>query len=161
MSSEILQQYSDIVVINADNLALRMGLKIQDLGITKQKESFGGNKDSGYLYLFDSEEFPDAIYECIVSTVGGDAVTSLYKPNRIFGSVGELIRARIRLIEAIAASVGIDRHNVSVDDEGRGRALFLEELSTGQLVDMLAGRMGKSIVVSNSYSAAGLGGITV
>ena len=55
-----------------------------------------------------------------------------------------------KLIAAVAERVGLSVESAGVNDEGRGRMLGLAELSTGQLVDLLAERMGSSIVVPNN-----------
>ena len=87
--------------------------------------------------------------ETVVSPKG-DAITSVYMNHSIFASLGDLQRARTDLIAAVADRVGLSVESAGVNDEGRGRMLGLAELSTGQLVDLLAERMGSSIVVPNN-----------
>lgn len=159
MSQEILDQYRDIVVVNATHIALEISLDLKARALHEQRESFAGNFATGFFYLHSIDKFPDTVFECIVSP-NGDAITSVYKQHRVFSEPAELMRARDRLCHAIAEKVGMSIEGVGVDDEARGRTLGLNDLSTGQLVDMLAERMGQSIMVTNSHSAAGVGGLS-
>lgn len=159
MSQEVLDQYRDIVVVNASHIALEISLDLKARSLQEQRESFAGNFATGFFYLHRIDKFPDTVFECIVSP-SGDAITSLYKNHRIFSAPGEVMRARDRLCHSIATKVGLSIEGVGVEDAARGRTLGLSDLSTGQLVDMLAERMGQSVLVTNSHSAAGVGGLS-
>lgn len=152
MSQDTLSQYSDVVVVNGAKIALEIALTLKQLPMHVQRSSFAGSAETGHFYMHRLDKFPDTVFECVASPEG-DAITSLYKNHRIFGSAGELMRARRHLIDAIAAKVGLSVESIGVDDPGRGRALGLNELSTGQLIDTLAERMGQSILVTDSHSA--------
>lgn len=152
MSQDILQAYSDVVVVNAPKIALEIALALKAQSLAVQRATFAGDAESGPFYLYRIDKFPDTVFECMAST-DGDAISSLYKNHRIFNSGGELMRARKFLIRAIAEKVGLSAESIGIDDPGRGRALSLRELATGQLIDVLAERMGHSIMVSNSHSA--------
>lgn len=160
MSQEILDQYKDVVVVNANHIALEISLNLKSKNMQEQREAFAGNYATGFFYLNRIDKFPDTVFECVVSP-SGDAITSLYKSHRIFSEPAELMRARERVAKAIAESVGLSAEGVGIEDDARGRTLGLNELSTGQLIDMLAQRtIGKSIIVTNSHSAAGVGGLS-
>ena len=125
MSAEILQKYSDVVVVNAPRVALEISLQLKSKGPEVQGRAFAGTHESGYFYLYRIDAHKDTVYECVASKEYGDAITSLYKNHRIFASAGDLITARIQLINAVAAKVGLSAGAVGVDDPGRGRALAL------------------------------------
>lgn len=156
MTQETLQRYADVVAVNADRIALELSLLLKNEPPEVQRKTFGGSREAGWFYLYHNAKHPDSMFECVMSQEGGDSITALYKTNRIFGSVGELISARETLIRAIAEKVGLSREAVGIEDPGRGRTVGLVDLSTGQLIDMLAEKVGSSIVVANNHSAAGL-----
>lgn len=159
MSEKVLQAFSDVVVVNGNHIALEISLDLKNRPQSQQREAFAGDFAAGYLYLHRMDKFPDMVFECVVS-VAGDAISSVYKNHRIFATTGELLKARQLLTSAIASKVGLSANSVGIDDPGRGRTLGLTDLSTGQLIDMLAERMGSSIIVTTSHSAAGVGGLT-
>ncbi len=152
MSQDTLSQYADVVVVNSAKIALEIALTLKQQPQHTQRDAFAGSRETGHFYLYRLDKFPDTVFECVASP-DGDAITSLYKNHRIFGSAGELMRARGQLIAAISEKVGLSAESIGIDDPGRGRALSLNELSTGQLIDTLAERMGQSILVTDSHSA--------
>lgn len=152
MTQDILQAYSDVVVVNSAKIALEISLTFREQHQSVQRAAFAGTRETGHFYLYRIDKFPDTIFECVASPAG-DAITSLYKNHRIFGSAGELMRARKHLIDSISEKVGLSAESIGIDDPGRSRALSLSELSTGQLIDTLAERMGQSILVTDSHSA--------
>lgn len=156
---QVLESVRDVVVINHDRTALEIAFHLKEQPKEVQRKAFAGTEKSGYFYLHRIDKFPDTVYECVMSATDGDAISSTYKNHRVFQNVGELIRARELLVEAIAQKVGLSVQGVGVDDPGRGRTLSLNEMATGQLIDMLAERVGKSVVTTNSHSTAGFGGI--
>lgn len=158
MSQEILDQFSDVVVVNADHIALQISLDLKARHLNDQRKAFAGEARSGFFYLHRMDKFPDIVFECVMS-ISGDAVTSLYRNHSIFNTPGELTKARGLLLRAVAGKVGLSVEAVEIQDDARGRGLGLEELATGQLIDMLAERTGKSIVVTNSHVTTELAGV--
>jgi hypothetical protein len=154
--TDILDKYRDVVVVNANHIGLEISLALKNEPTEKQREAFFGTMDTGFWYVHRLDKHPDTVYECIVSTNTGDAITSLYKNHRIFNTHGDLARAREELIKAIAHKVGLSHQGVGIDDPVRGRVMELRELSTGQLIDLLAERSGKTVLVTNSHSAGGI-----
>lgn len=150
MNQEI-NPYLDVVVVNSGNSILKLSLKLRSKSEEDQRKAFAGSSLAGYFYLFRDHEVPDMVYECIASKEGGDAISALYVNHRIFNSVGTLIAAREHLIRAIAEKVGLSPEAVGIDDPGRGRSLPLKDLSTGQLIDLLAEKMGKTIMTTESH----------
>ena len=147
---QALSAFRDIVVVNSDRITLELSSKFKKLPEPLQRPHFGGDYKSGFFWLIrDDESHPGKVMETIVSPKG-DAITSVYLNHRAFQNMGELMRARAQLIEAVAQKVGLSVEAVGVDDSGRGRILGLAELSTGQLIDLLGERMGSSIVVPNN-----------
>jgi hypothetical protein len=150
-ASQILDKYRSVVVANSDRIVHELSHEFRAKPEPVQKQSFGGSYKSGFTWLIRSEsQHADKVVETVVSPKG-DAITSLYVGNHpAFATLGTLIAARDELIAAVADRVGLSVDAVGVEDPGRGRRLGLSELSTGQLIDLLAERMGSSIVVPNS-----------
>lgn len=147
---EVLEKYRHIVVVNGRQVALEISHHLNQLNREQQRAYFGGEYKYGFFYLFNHPVHHDKMLETVVSP-HGDGITSVYLVDPIFASIGELMRARAELCEAIASRIGLSLGAVGVEDwEGRGRMLGLEELGTGQLVDLLAGQMGSAIVTTSS-----------
>jgi hypothetical protein len=147
-----LDAYKDVVVVNADRIALELSLKFKEASKMAQHQAFGGTVDAGWFYLYRRDDMhTDTVLECVVSPDSGDMITSLYKNHSIFGDKGELIRARRVLIKAIAEKVGLSAEAIGIEDTARGRALGLTELSTGQLIDLLAERLGHTVVTTDTH----------
>jgi hypothetical protein len=155
-----LAAYRGIVVVNHERLALELSLKFNKKPRSEQREFFGGTPLAGYVYLFRDEVISaDTVMETVVSQ-SGDAITSLYKNHSVNAELGLWVRAREDLVKNLARKIGLSPGLVGIDDPGRGRQVGLTELSTGQLIDLLAEKMGTTILRSDSH-AAGNGGILV
>lgn len=152
-----ISPYSDVVVVNAPKVALELSLKLKSVTMDEQRKSFAGSALAGWFYLFRDGCQPNNVYECVVSTSHDDAIASVYKNHPIFTTPGQLMTARECLVRMLADKVGLSVENVGIDDPGRGRSLALPELSTGQLIDLLAERMGSSIIVTDNHAALDLG----
>lgn len=148
-SEEILNQYRNVVVVNSPRVNLELSLNLRKLSVEQQRAHFGGLYGVGFFWLYSHESHPDKVMECVVSTAG-DAISSTYIVNPIFASLGELLNARERLINALVEKTGLPIESIGVDDPGRGRVLSLPELSTGQLIDLLAERMGTSLAATGT-----------
>lgn len=151
MSAEkILDKYRTVVVVNSDRIVHELSNEFRSQGESDQKAHFGGSHQTGFTWLIRSAtQHTDKVVETVV-TPRGDAITSLYIGNHpAFASLGTLMSARAELIAAVATRVGLSVEAVGVEDATRGR-MGLHELSTGQLIDLLAERMGSSIVVPNN-----------
>jgi len=158
MSTPAFDAYRQIVVVNSDRVALELGMKLRDASEESRREAFSGRREAGFFYLYRRDDMhTDSVMEVVVST-DGDAITSVYKNHRAFASGGALIEARMALIKALAEKIGLPPESVGIDDSVRGRALHLQELSTGQLLDLLAEKEGKTLVRTDSYAGNVVGG---
>lgn len=149
--SLVLDKYRDIVVANAEQRVHALALELRKLPLNEQRRHFGGSAAGGFLYLFRDEKIaPGMVMECVMSTAG-DAITSLYTNNRVFENPGTVMQARAELIAEAARKIGMPPESIGIDDPARGRALGLEELSTGQLIDILAEREGMTVMRTDSH----------
>lgn len=146
---ETLDRFRNVVVVNAQRTALEISQHLRNLPLEQQRQYFGGDHATGFIYLYRHESHPDKVLETVVSTAG-DGITSIYISGPETATIGEVMKMRAALIRAISEKVGLSAELIGVDDAGRGRQLGLTELATGQLVDLLADRMGASVVVSSS-----------
>lgn len=136
----VLERVRDLVVLSNDKAVLELSLDLRELTKEEQRTRFGGSRDSGWFYLHaNDQKRRNMVFECIVSETG-ETVSALYMGHPIFNSVGELLRVREELVREIGEKVGLDFRNVGVTDPIRGREVGLEELATGQLIDLLTER---------------------
>lgn len=151
MSKEILGRFTDLVVSNSSRQVLELSQKLRNLPLAEQRAHFGGEHHSGFFYLFRSDKHPGVVMETVVSAAGGDGVTSLYLDHRENATIGAVIAARQALINALSQRVGLSADAIGIDDATRGRTLGVTELSTGQLIDLLAERVGKTVLTTGSH----------
>jgi hypothetical protein len=143
---QALAAYRGIVVVNAAHIALELSLQLRNASIEAQRAAFGGDKEVGWVYLYRHPTLhTDTVLESVASPDGMDTITSTYKNHPALANIGELIRTRRNLIRALASKVGLSAENIGIEDPVRGRMLGLTELSTGQLIDMLAEKAGVTI----------------
>ena len=153
--SNILDSVRDVVVVNANHIALELSVTMRDGPVGELQSAFGGNHEVGYFYLYRHPKHPDTVMETVISREHKDGITSLYKGNhRIFASNADLMRARASLIAALAADVGLPAESIGIDDEARGRQMSLIELGTGQIIDLLQDRARCGIVTMKSDNYA-------
>lgn len=145
-----IDAYRDLVAVNSQRIALELSQSLRSLSTEQQRNHFGGSMRFGFTWLYrDDAKHPDKVMETVASPTG-DAITSVYINHRCLNSLGTLAQARENLINALAQKVGLSYEAIGVEDPGRGRALGLAELSTGQLVDMLSEQMGASVMTTGS-----------
>lgn len=148
---QTLQRFRDVVVDNNSRTVLELSLALRKLEERAQREHFGGTYREGFVYLYRNDALnPNVVMESVVA-VQGDAITSLYRNHPIFTNLNSLIDGRRELMQAVAAKIGLSIESIGIDDSTRGRTLGLSELSTGQLIDILAERIGTTVMVSGSH----------
>lgn len=140
MSHPTLDKYRRIAVIDDDAKLNKLSKLLQGQDKANQRAFFGGDDRTGWFYLYAHPTVPGVIMEAVQSR-HGDSVISLYAPDAVFNSVGELMKARAEVIEALSASLGLSVQAIGVEDPARGRALGVEEIAFGQLIDLLGERV--------------------
>lgn len=147
---QVLEKHRSIVAVNSEAIALGLSKSLNSKKDREKRQFFGGNHTYGFTWLYrDEAKYPDKVMETVVSPQG-DAITSVYISHSCLTDLGELSRSRELLIKAVAEKVGLSVPAVGIDDTCRGRVLGLAELATAQLIDLLADKMGKSIVVASN-----------
>lgn len=150
----ILDRVKSLVVVNSNKRTLALTIDLRDAGTEAQRARFAGSQKAGYFYLHTNERLhPNHLMECVVSQAG-DSITSLYLGHPALETPGELLRTREALIDELAAKYGLSHESVGIDDETRGRVLGLEELSTGQLIDMLSDQLSLVAPQTDNYGMA-------
>lgn len=148
---QTLARFRDLVVNNNTKLVLALSLALRKLSENEQRAALGGEFKTGFMYLYRNEQIaPGMVMETIVSPLG-DGITSLYVNHQALFNHATLVEARRELVAAISAKIGLSVESIGVDDPGRGRVMGLAELSTGQLIDILAERMGTTIITTGTH----------
>lgn len=151
---QVFDKYRHLVVVNSERIALELSEQMRKLPQDDPSLVKGGTRSSGFAWLFNHPMHPDKVLESVVSPFDKSVVTSIYMGHPMFGSIGEWVKARQEIIGAISEKVGLSIESIGVDDEARGESLSLIELSTGQLLDLLAEQFRSSVLVSNSFGAS-------
>lgn len=146
---ETLDIYRHLVAVNSEKIALELSQKLRASTMEEQRQCFGGDFYTGFFWLFRHDSHPDKVMETVVSPEG-DAITSIYISNSFSSSIGSLMGVRKALIRAISEKVGLSVEAMGIDDQARGRSLNLAELSTAQLVDLLADQLKSSVLTTSS-----------
>lgn len=147
---QVLDMHRDVVAVNSTQIALGLSQLLRAKTLEEQRQYFGGSHAYGFTWLFrDDAKYPGKVMETVTSP-HGDAITSIYLNHNCLATIGELARSRELLIKAVADQAGLSPDAVGVDDAGRGRPLGLAELATAQLIDLLAGRIGHSVITTGS-----------
>jgi len=147
---QVLEKYRDLVAVNSERIALELSLNLRKESIEAQRAAFGGSRELGFFYLYRHDAHNDKVLESVLAMTG-DAITSVYVNHRANASIGSLMAARSELMRAISEKIGLSIEAIGIEDPGRGRQVALSELATGQLIDILAERMGTSVAVTGSF----------
>lgn len=152
--SSILEAVRDVVVVNSNHHALKLSLLMRDGPPGDVKKAYAGNDQVGHFYLYRNVAAQAMVLETVASRTHKDGITAVYREHRIFESGAELMRTRGALIEALAKEYGLPAESIGIDDAARGRSLGLNELSTGQLIDLLQDRARAGIVTMKTDNYA-------
>ena len=139
----VLDSVRDVVVVNDDKVALALSIAMRDGPPAAMLGASAFDRDAGTFYLYRDPADPKHVMETVIDPLHKDGITSVYLgQHRMFESRGSLIAYRLRLINALAAEVGLPAESIWIDDPGRGRRMELKCLATGQLIDLLQDRQG-------------------
>lgn len=97
---------------------------------------YAASMKAGMFYILDHAKYPGKIVEHVMG-LAGDSISGLYEVHPIFASPGTLLTAREDLIEMIESSENAAPGVLKMMDEGRGRPVFLQEMTTSQLIDLV------------------------
>lgn len=138
MSSTIIEKYKTLKPITDDETVHKMLQILVDTPQDQVGKYFGQSKKAGGFYLFEHDAFPGKVIEYLQGHAGDDSVTTLYEGHPIFHSRQALLEAREEIIGAIDHLLMAVPGTTVVQDHGRERQVFLNELGTAQLLDTLA-----------------------
>lgn len=130
---QALKPVKDIASIN------KLWKKMIDMGIKEQQKYWIKDQFVGEIMLMTDEVLaPNKVIEYVNGFKRDDSVTTLYEANILFGDKSIYVAKRREIIEAIAGKFLTLPSVVTIKDEGRGRNVHLQEMSTAQLLDTLA-----------------------
>lgn len=98
------------------------------------------NRDAGKVVIVQSGT---DILEVVLGTRKDDLIGSLYRPNPIFNSPADLLKARLELIEIIEDVKDSAPGGLQGQCKARGRHVDLSEMPTIQLIDVVAAMLEK------------------
>jgi len=148
---QTLSRFRDVVVSNSSRILLALSIALHKKSHAEQRDAFGGEYKTGFFYLYRNEAIaPGVVMETVVSTAG-DGITSLYVNHPALANLSSLVSARRELVAALSEKIGLSVDAVGVDDPGRGRVMGLSELATGQLIDLLAESMGRTVTTTGTH----------
>lgn len=106
----------------------------------------------GNVGVYMNDRHPDKLIE-VVMGADESSVTTLFARNPIFYSRTELADARKDIINEIGAVTQTLPSVIGVHDVGRGRDVMLREMSTAQLLDILAQARNGQFGISHAPKA--------
>jgi len=137
MSNSVLHKYRTINPINdiaVTDAMLRVLVEIPN----EQQEGFWiRDNEVGNICLYRNDAHPGKVLEYAQGSQD-DSVTTLYEDNGLFQSRQQLWDMRRDLMSEIGRVLLAIPSTVVVYDAGREREVFLRELGTAQLFDVLA-----------------------
>lgn len=154
----ISENFRSVVVVNSQHAVTELGMKMRDAGdnLPNAVKAIGRDKEAGAFFLFAGESRGEKlILEVVLSPDGKDTVSTVYQPHGIFNSPGTLIEARKQLIDEVSKRIGLPAESIGIDDRARGRSVSLNELPTGQLIDLLAEQQCCAVAVASDTVAGG------
>lgn len=137
MSHPVLVKYRSLQPLNDEettNKLLKIMVEMPDIEHVKY---FGRSSKAGRFFLIRHESVPGKVIEYVPDIHDDSSVSTLYEDHPIFASKQDLINAREEIIEAIDRVFLAVPNTVTVKDLGREKELFLPELGTAQLLDVL------------------------
>lgn len=138
MSHPVLAKYRSVQPLDDEETVNKLLKIMVELPNAEHAEYFGRSSKAGRFFLIRHESVPDRVIEYIPDIQDDSSVTTLYVNHPIFASKQALIDAREEIIEAIDRIFLAMPNTVTVKDLGREKELFLPELGTAQLLDVLA-----------------------
>jgi len=144
MSHPVLVKYRNVQPLNDEEIANKLLKIMVEIPDENFHEHFGRSSKAGRFFLVRHESVPDRVIEYVPDIQDDSSVTTLYVNHPIFASKQALIDAREEIIEAIDRIFLAMPNTVTVKDLGREKELFLPELGTAQLLDLLSFKTGNS-----------------
>lgn len=137
MSNATLHKYRSLKPVNDEPTTNKLLTILVEIPNAGQEGFWIRTNDAGYVCLFQHDSVPGRLVEYVQGSQD-DSVTTLYELNPVFATLQSLKDCRNDLISEIGRVLLALPNTVTVHDEGRERQLFLRELGTAQLMDVLA-----------------------
>ena len=141
----VIEKYGKLNTINDEVTTDEMLKRFTNQPYERHQDMWIRDAVAGDVGLYMDTHYPNKVIE-VVMGAEESSVTTLFETNPIFFSRAELAKARKDLITEIGVATMSLPSNVAIRDEGRGRDVYLREMSTAQLIDLLemakAGKFG-------------------
>lgn len=149
---QTMERYRHMVVVNGERLTHELSFAMRQLSEEAQSRLMARSNKAGAMWLFRDPAKPGYLLEVVYSLEHGDYVSSVYRDDAVNSSAGDVLRMRENLIDALAERHGLSAELMTVTDEGRGREIGLNEMGTGQLIDLLSEQLGSSLAVADNVA---------
>lgn len=136
MTNPTMNKYRTIRPINDVAVTDAMLRVLIEIPNAKQEDFWIRDQKVGNVCLYRDSRFPGKLVEYVQGSKD-DSVTTLLEDNGLFQSRKQVVDMREDLIMEIAKLLMALPGTVLVMDEGRERKVFLRELGTAQLFDVL------------------------
>lgn len=143
--SYALNKYRDLRYKHDEKITEAIMASMVALSFAEQRDLWIFDQDAGILCVYQDPRFPQYVIEYIKGS-DEDSVTTLFETAPLFGDRSRLREARIEIMQEIASHFLSLPSVLTVYDEGRGRQVYLRELGTMQLLDVLAHVSSKEMI---------------
>lgn len=137
MSHPVVEKYRSLVTMNDDGIVNKMLGILVEVPKDRLEQFYAGSTNGGRLYVYRNAEVCDGVVEYIPDHANETSVTTLYREHPMFESRAKLIATREEVISAIDRVLMALPGTTTIYDEGRNKELYLAELGTAQLLDVL------------------------
>lgn len=129
---KIISKYGKLKTINDEARTDAMLKQFTEQPYERHQDMWIRDAVVGNVGVFKQDNY---VIEVVMGSEDS-SVTTLFDYNPIFSMRTELAEARKELIIEIGAATMSLPSRVAIHDEGRGRDVFLREMSTAQLIDV-------------------------
>lgn len=135
--TDVISKYGTLHTINDEVITDAMLERFTNLPAGRHQDMWIRDQVVGDVGIYADTRYPNKIIE-VVMGADESSVTTLFEASPIFFSRKELAEARKDIITEIGVATMSLPSLIAVKDEGRGRDVILREMSTAQLIDILA-----------------------
>ena len=132
-----VSKYDGLKTVNEEVITDEMLKRLVETSPERQQDWWIRDVLVGNVCVYFDDRYPDYVLELVMGAEES-SVSTLFMRHPTFTARKSLAGARKELITEIGVATMSLPSRVAIRDEGRGRDVALAEMSTAQLVDILA-----------------------